>query len=345
MAKASYQRGQLRAAGAPVLGGEAEIEIAEGAADGDVAECRVLGVRLAEVLDLLLEHVEGARDDALLLVVPGRRALVGRPQRTRSGAAARRRACRRPAHGAAARSSAPCRAPGSASGRRCRLSRYSQMTGESKSTWPSLTMRAGILPSGLSLARPLAGSAVTVGTRSMRPARPGLMGEHQALAHIGAGRRSELHHGRIARLHRIGRAVALRNCPCAGAPRRTRRPDRRRRGRPRRPRAGSSARRNGLVARSSPMVEGMVARPAARASSTPALLHDERGIERLDGHGEAGVGLRCIRGRNRRASPSAAARSLPSEVHICSGVPSNSRPQPSENRVSPQSTAAASGNQ
>ena len=42
---------------------------------------------------------------------------------------------------------------------------------------------------------------------------------------------------------------------------------------------------------------------------------------------------------------SGSARSLPSEDQNCSGVPSNMRPQPSANSVSPQKSARLSSNQ
>jgi len=46
----------------------------------------------------------------------------------------------------------------------------------------------------------------------------------------------------------------------------------------------------------------------------------------------------CTRGRNRPWWRRASARSAPSDAHICAGVPSNRRPHPAANSVSPQNT-------
>ena len=124
--------------------------------------------------------------------------------------------------------------------------------------------------------------------------------------------------------------------------------------------------RDGVAARHA---DGTLRRPARRRAGTgwPALLVAEQ-----RGHGRPGPrraarrpaasGRRarrcrarrsprsgrwtaCTRARSRPASSSGRARSLASEAHICSGVPSNSRPQPSANSVSPQNSAAARSNQ
>ena len=52
----------------------------------------------------------------------------------------------------------------------------------------------------------------------------------------------------------------------------------------------------------------------------------------------SGCSRACTRGRSTRASRRGSAASADSDVHICCGVPSNRRPHPAANSVSPQNT-------
>jgi hypothetical protein len=102
--------------------------------------------------------------------------------------------------------------------------------------------------------------------------------------------------------------------------------------------AGSSQRRKGLVSSSTRIVVGTVARPAWRVRaplSTAALHRDAAGF---DGERRSACCSGCIRGRSTQESAPATRRAWPGAC-ICAGVPSNRRPHPAPNSVSPQNSA------
>ena len=102
--------------------------------------------------------------------------------------------------------------------------------------------------------------------------------------------------------------------------------------------AGSPARRNGLVASRRRSSKEGVGSLRARLSCSRASRSCDRGIRRFDRARRSEGSPACIRGRSTRASRGRAPRASTSDDHICAGVPSNSRPQPAANSVSPQNT-------
>ena len=107
--------------------------------------------------------------------------------------------------------------------------------------------------------------------------------------------------------------------------------------------SGTSARRNGLAAFSSPMARGrrrlaggeQLRHLAARAQRAPCC--PARWSWR------SGCWPACIRGRSRACVSSGSARSFSIDCHIFSIVPSITRPQPIENSVSPANTSLSAG--
>ena len=98
---------------------------------------------------------------------------------------------------------------------------------------------------------------------------------------------------------------------------------------------------NGLVAFSSPSSDGTVASPRARAASTEAE-RARRPCCRPRWSRRSGRWTGCIHGRNRPACRRAGRAGGRASVQNCCGVPSNIRPQPSANKVSPQNSALCS---
>src|SRR5579875_1472947 len=142
-------RREMRPRRAPVIRGEAEVEITAGTAGGDLAD----GHGAVPAGNLSLQGVEAAFHRGGLARDPAWRLLARR----------------------AAGLDAPQRggpAAGNSLSPACRLSRYSQITGESKSAVPSSRMRVGTLPIGLSSAISVSGDHTKVGTRSIRGSSP-----------------------------------------------------------------------------------------------------------------------------------------------------------------------------
>ena len=166
------------------------------------------------------------------------------------------------------------------------------------------------------------------------------------VAHRAPGR-SDVHRARC----RDGRGhgsqdvklrAALKSCSSRRATRQTAPPGRPMRG----PRgrstaariAGSCTRRKGFVARSSAIVVGSVATPARALGLRARLAVAQRGASQVRPRARSEGSTRCIRDRSRCVVASGNAASLPSDATICAGVPSNNRPQPAANSVSPQKT-------
>jgi hypothetical protein len=104
------------------------------------------------------------------------------------------------------------------------------------------------------------------------------------------------------------------------------------------PRPASVQRRKGLIARSAG--HGGRQRGRRRRAAPAGLGVRRGGVAGLDRGGEAQVGQRVLVGAaHPRVAGSAARRA--SEACICAGVPSNRRPQPAENSVSPQNSSGA----
>src|SRR5579863_5163925 len=106
--------------------------------------------------------------------------------------------------------------------------------------------------------------------------------------------------------------------------------------------SASSARRNGLAAFSAPIVAGMVGLPAASccltssARAASALLFGSMVLaKRILASVYSWPQKNCV--------SSGSARSLSSEFHIISGLPSMTRPQPIENSVSPTKASLSAG--
>jgi len=99
-------------------------------------------------------------------------------------------------------------------------------------------------------------------------------------------------------------------------------------------------RRNGLLARSSASVDGTVGSPRARCTSTCAARAASASLAGSMPRANAQFALVYSWPQHTRVSPGSAA-SRSSEASICAGVPSNRRPQPTLNNVSPQNSTPA----
>ena len=152
----------------PRLGGEAEIEVAQRAADRDLAD----GPQLAEGGRLALQRVHRPRhhlplprdEGAPPLIRRKARLAPARHGRIEDAVPERLLPQRRPARRR--------RPAGNSRGASPRLSRYSQITGLSKSAVPSSSISAGTLDSGFTPRSSGGDSCGLVATFSMRPSSP-----------------------------------------------------------------------------------------------------------------------------------------------------------------------------
>ena len=117
---------------------------------------------------------------------------------------------------------------------------------------------------------------------------------------------------------------------------------RRRRGRARcaRPRAASQ-RRNGLIARSRPIDRRQRGLVVGAQRLAPAAVARRARRCRARPRGRSAGWTGCTRGRSTRGCRRAAPPGATASACICAGVPSNRRPQPPENSVSPQNSSGA----
>ncbi len=104
--------------------------------------------------------------------------------------------------------------------------------------------------------------------------------------------------------------------------------------------AGLSQRKNGLtrISRRTCARAGS-GLSAARSRATLSLIVERRADWPAPPSRRSAGWRRCIRDRNTSAFPAASSRSRFNEAFICLGVPSNIRPQPALNSVSPQNSA------